>query len=190
EIEEMHLDEHPLVAADRRATANVDDPVAPDRALSLVDAGLDGVDAERRLQVIAERQVRSGKTEKPATGVAMLDPALDLPGTAKANAGLARLAGAQKLANPPRGEDLPGFADGRLDRSHADAPRSGEVAQKRGVAAPPVAEDEVIADDDMCGVQPFPQDLDDEGLGALRGEAGIEMQDEEIIDTHRLEHAH
>src|SRR3546814_6534018 len=72
----------------------------PYPALFRSDPGLDRIDAECRLHILAERQVRGGKTQQPAAGVAMLDPPLDLPRAAEQNAGLQRLSGAQMLADP------------------------------------------------------------------------------------------
>src|SRR5262249_7173811 len=82
EIEEMDL-ELDAGAADRRPAAEIGDAVAPDRAPSLVDAGLDGVDAQRRLEISRDRQVGGGKAQGAAAAVALLDAPLDLPGPAE-----------------------------------------------------------------------------------------------------------
>src|SRR5262249_2345473 len=82
EIEEMDLELHPR-AADRRAAAEIGHTVTPDRAAALVDAGLDGIDAERGLEIAGDRQIGGGKAQRAATAVALLDTAFDLPGAAE-----------------------------------------------------------------------------------------------------------
>src|SRR5262249_12545230 len=152
-----------------------------------VDAGLHRIDPEGRAQILAERQVGRGKPERTAALVAMLDPALDLPGPAELLGGGRRTPGPEMLADPGRGENLTPRAGDRLDGGHGEAARPAELGEQRGVAAPALAEDEVVADHDVGDLDALAQHLDDEGLGALAGELGIEMQHQEVVDPDRLE---
>src|SRR3546814_10682434 len=64
-----------------------------------VAPGVHRIDAGRRAQVVAEREIGSGKADRAAAAVAMLHPSLDLPGAAEPLDGLARPAFAQVRTN-------------------------------------------------------------------------------------------
>src|SRR4029453_815447 len=77
-VEEIDLEDE-VGAADGRAIAEAGDAVMPDGPAPLVDAGLAGVDAGCRLEILGEHQVRRGVAEVAPQLLAVLDPALDLP---------------------------------------------------------------------------------------------------------------
>src|SRR5262245_4608497 len=141
-VEEMHLEQH-LGTTDGRPVADAGGPIAPDRATPLVDAGLDRIDTERRLQIVAEHEVGGGEAQLAAERLAMLDATLDLPGTAKQSCGLARTLGQQMLAHAGGGEHLARLAANGRHRGHAEAMQLAEIVKQLGIAAPTLAEDEI-----------------------------------------------
>src|SRR3546814_15445807 len=85
-----------------------------------VAPGVHRIDAGRRAQVVAEREIGSGKADRAAAAVAMLHPSLDLPGAAEQLDGLARPAFAQVRTNDGGGVDLALAGHHRLDGSAAE----------------------------------------------------------------------
>src|SRR3546814_11673588 len=85
-----------------------------------VAPGVHRIDAGRRAQVVAEREIGSGKADRAAAAVAMLHPSLDLPGAAEQLDGLARPAFAQVRTNDGGGVDLALAGHHRPDGSVAE----------------------------------------------------------------------
>src|SRR3546814_18147962 len=71
-----------------------------------VAPGVHRIDAGRRAQVVAEREIGSGKADRAAAAVAMLHPSLDLPGAADLLDCLSRPAFAPVLTNDGGGLHL------------------------------------------------------------------------------------
>src|SRR5579862_518397 len=86
-------------AAHRGPRAEVGDAVVPVAERLLLDLDPDRVDAACRPQMVAEAQVRGGKSDRAPALVAHLDAALDLEGAPEQDRRLARLARREILAD-------------------------------------------------------------------------------------------
>src|SRR6185437_5777328 len=186
EIEEMHLQPQ-IAAAEGRARAEIGDRVVPARPAVLLDRRADGIDAGGRSQVIVQKDVGGGKADGAAALIAALDPAVDLPEAAEQRRRLARSSGDEVLADAGRGIERAAGGPYGIDDADAEAERRAALGEQRRVAAPLMAEDEIIAHHRMAEAQPADQHLVDEGLGAALGEIAIEMEREQQIDAERLD---
>src|SRR5215472_13166127 len=68
-----------------------------------------------------------------------------------------------------------------IDHGDAEALRRAVLAQHVGRAAPPVAKGAVMPDDDMRSADHLDHDFIDKRFGALPGELGVEMLNEQEI---------
>src|SRR3546814_5941754 len=113
-----------ILAGHRRAAAEVGDARQPAGLAAMLDPrvapGVHRIDAGRRAQVVAEREIGSGEADRAAAAVAMLHPSLDLPGAAEQLDGLARPAFAQVRTNDGGGVDLALAGHHRLDGRDAE----------------------------------------------------------------------
>src|SRR5260370_7894358 len=122
-VEEVRLEPR-HEAADRRAQTDIGDAVdraAGERVVGAVAGNPHGIDAESRMQIVVEPEIRSRKADRPPASVAGGDPSVDLPEPAEERRGLPRLAGFQQLADLGRGIDGRILAANRLDDGDVEA---------------------------------------------------------------------
>src|ERR1700730_1912970 len=118
-VEEVRLEPR-HEAADRRAQTDIGDAVdraAGERVVGAVAGNPHGIDAESRMQIVVEAEIRGRKAYSPPTPVAGGAPSVDLPEPAEERRRLPRLAGFQQLADLGRG------IDGRILTAHRLAHR-------------------------------------------------------------------
>src|SRR5579875_409141 len=187
EIEKMRF-EPQILAADRRAPAEIRGAIAPDRVRAILDPGAHGINARGGPQVVDEGDIGGGKADGAAELVADIDAAVDLPGPAQQKRRLARPAGNEMLADLGRRINDAARARDRRHDLHIEAVLAALGLEQFGRAAALVAEDEIVADDDRLGAEARHQNLGDEILGAFLREGLIEMEREEEIDAERFEH--
>src|ERR1700730_5285052 len=104
-VEEVRLEPR-HEAADRRAQTDIGDAVdraAGERVVGAVAGNPHGIDAESRMQIVVEAEIRGRKAYSPPTSVAGGDPSVDLPEPAEERRRLPRLADFQQLADMGRG---------------------------------------------------------------------------------------
>src|SRR5260370_20612556 len=172
ESEEMDL-EREIAAAEGRAHAEIGDAVVP--AVAAADGGAHRIDAAGGAQVIGELDMGGRDADRAAAPIALLDPAIDLPGAGEERRRIARPAFDEKMADARRRVNF-AIALHRLDDGDAEAESLAHPAQQRRIAAAAVAEDEVVTDDGLANAEPGDKHVAHEILRAQRSEFEVEMQ--------------
>src|SRR5262249_55602579 len=129
-----------------------------------IDQRAHRVDAEARSQMFAQRYVGGGEPDRAAALVAELDLAFDLPFATQELGGLARPAGAQRLADAGRGIDL-ALAHHRIEHGDTEALGTALLAQVLDITAAARPEGEIVAADDVPRAKALEQHAVDEGVG-------------------------
>jgi len=86
EIEEMDLQTE-IATAEGRAHAEIGDAVVP--VVAAADGGAHRIDAAGGAQVIGELDIGGREADRAAAPIALLDPAVDLPGATEQRRGVA-----------------------------------------------------------------------------------------------------
>ena len=149
----------------------------------------DGVDAEFGAKVFAERDVGGWDVDGAAALRAFKDYAEDCPFVAEHFGGVCDFALLQELADAGGGEGVGVAVAERREFRYSDFMRGEPRFELFHVAAAFVAEDEIVARDDMLRTETLEQNFFDEILRRELREFGREGADEDFVDAGGFEQA-
>ena len=114
------------------------------------------------------------------------DGAGDAPSRAEQTRGAFDVALRQPQADGARGEHLAVLGDG-LNDGDAEAEPLRRRAHGSGRAGAPLAEEEVVADDDVADAEPLDEHVGDEVVGRQAGERRVEGEHDGEVEAEALE---
>ena len=134
----MRFQQH-ILLVEGRAAADIRDAIVNALVRPVLDFDLYCIDAERRLDMILERQVGGREADGAAALIALLDMRFHRPPMAEQFRGAARIAPRQQLADAGRGIGLAAVAH-FIDNRNAEAFHPAHIGKRRRVAAARLAE--------------------------------------------------